>query len=68
MQSIILLKSYVRPAANSGFAKFGLKGLMEGSFCIFGISPKWKGLEQYKPKLRKAGGTLAATKTQLYLY
>jgi hypothetical protein len=29
----------IKPAGNNGFAKFGLEGLMEGSFCIFGLSP-----------------------------
>ncbi len=30
------------------------------------LSPKWKGLEQYKPKLRKAGGTLCAINQTLW--
>lgn len=41
----LYMEGKVKPAYNSGFAKFGRERLMEGSFCIFGflVQMEWFG-------------------------
>lgn len=44
------------PAANNGFTKFGLEGLIGRSFCIFGLSPNGKVWNNINPNFVKPAG------------
>jgi len=53
-----LFKNLKKRLLTAVLAKFGRVVINGRNFLYIWLSPKWKGSGQYKPKLRKAGGTL----------